>query len=153
MFYDLITIGRVFLSPQSGMCFYRRQPLPESRINWQISLREQSKQSLQKLPSSMSVHKNLACIPVQSCYLSPGGWVHVCALPCMCACVRFHKKPGGHGTDCTGATHIATVLPTKASSGTAELPFASIFLIADQAGETQRPALFFPQSKLSPPVQ
>lgn len=44
MFYDLMIIGRLFLSPQSGMCFYFNRPLPVSRINWQILLSEQSKQ-------------------------------------------------------------------------------------------------------------
>ncbi len=154
MFYDLIITGTVFLHPQSGMWFYCGQPLPMSRINWQILLREQSKQNLQKLPSSVSVHKNLAGIPVQSCYLSPGEWVHVCAHACMWLFMRvFSQKARGSWNRLHGATHIGTLLPTKASSGTAALPFASIFLIADQARQAKRPALFFPQSKLSPPVQ
>lgn len=140
-------------------CAYSwRQPLPVSRVNWQILLREQSKQSPLKLPSSMPVHKNLAGIPVQSCYFSPGGWVHVRALACMCqrdffSCVYFHKKPGGHGTDCMGSTHISPLPANQSRQRSRGAPFASIFLIADQAGEALHPALFFPQSKLSPPVQ
>lgn len=47
----------------------------------------------------------------------------------------------------------ALCLPTRAGSGaTAPPPFASIFLIADQAGGALQPALLFQPSKLSPPV-
>lgn len=137
-------------------CAYSwRQPLPVSRVNWQILSREQSKQSPLKLPSSMPVHKNLAGIPVQPCYFSPSGWVHVRALACMCQCDFFHvcifpKSQGVMEQIAWGRPTSALCLPTKAGGGA---PFASIFLIADQAGEALHPALFFPQSKLSPPVQ
>lgn len=140
------------------MCFYCQQPLPVSRRNWQILLREQSKRSLLKLPSSMSVHKNLAGIPAQPCYLSPGGRAHVCALACVCQrdlfmCAFPHKARGVTEQIARGRPTSALCLPTKACGGTAELAFASIFLIADVAGEAVRPVLFFPQGKLSPPVQ
>lgn len=100
------------------MCFHCWQPLPVSRINWQILSREQSKQSLLKLPSSVSVHKNLAGILMQSCYLSPGGWVHVCVRSHACImCLFSQKAKGSWNRLCRGRPASARLLPTQADSG------------------------------------
>lgn len=66
---------------------------------------------------------------------------------CSYVCVST-KKSVGHGTDCAGATPNQ---PSGACSGTVELPFTSIFLIANQGGVTGRPALVSPRSKHSRP--
>ena len=95
------------------MCFHCWQPLPVSRINRQILSREQSKQSLLKLPSSVSVHKNLAGILVQSCYLSPGGWVHVRTLACMYHVCVFTKSQGVMEQIVQGATRISPAPANK----------------------------------------
>lgn len=151
MFYDLMIIGRLFLSTQSGMCFYYGQPLPVSRINWQILLSEQSKKPTEaaqfKACSKELGWHSCAALLSQSRW---GGGSHACVHVIVNVC--FHKARGS-GNRLHGATHIGPLLPTKASSGTAELPIASIFLIADEVGEVQSPSLFFPQSKLSLPVQ
>lgn len=137
------------------MCFYCEQPLPVSRINWQILSREQSKQPAEAAQVQCLLAKTWLAFPC-TFLLSQSRW-GACVCPCMhvstwlLMCV-FPQKARGSWNRLHGATHIGLLLPTKASSGTAELPFASIVLIGDQAGEAQRPTPFFPQSKLSPPV-
>jgi len=133
-------LGRQCLSPESGMCFYCR---PVSGINWQLLLRKQSEQ----LPTSMPAHENFAGIRSGPCYLR----LHVRASMWLLMPV-FSQKARGSWNRLDRATHTGPLSPAEASNKTAKLPFASLVLAADPSGEAQRPVLFFPQTKLSPPV-
>ena len=79
----------------------------------------------------MPAHQNLAGTGALSRYLNAGGWEHVCVCTprhCCHVCV-FTKKPVGSRNRLHGGRPVsAPLLPTGASSGTAELPFPSIFL-------------------------
>lgn len=124
------------------MSFYCWQPLPVSRINWQILSREQSKQSLLKLPSSMSVQENLA--GSHTVLLSQSRWVGACVCPFFFSCVCFHKKSQGVTEQIARGrpTSAPLCLPTKAGGGTAELPLASIFPYRRPSGRSPPPCFY-----------
>lgn len=137
MFHDLLITGRLRIL-RVECVYFCRQPLPVSRINQQILLREQSKQSLLILLSSVPVNKTLAGIPSQY-YFSPGGWVHVCALTCMCQCdlfmCVFSQKNGVTEQIAWGGPTSALCLPTKADAAVAWSPLC-IHLSYSWSGRT-----------------
>lgn len=79
-----------------------------------------------KTASLMPVCEDLAGIPPRGILLSHSRWV--CARTCVRASLpllaRVFTKPRGSWNRLQGATHVAGgPLPTKASGGTAEIPF------------------------------
>lgn len=138
------------------------RPLLASRRNWQILSREQSENRARRsCPVRCLFTRTWLAFPCRLVIsVQVGGCmrahlhacVHVTVHVCVCVC--FSKKPEGHGTDCTGGDpHRPSAASRRQQRNSGAPFFASIFLVGDRAGEAQRPALFFPQSKLPPPVQ
>lgn len=128
------------------MCFFivASLSLPVSRINWQIVER-----TIQTEPAEAA--QFTACSPElgwhpRAVSLSQCRWVGACVWsPCDCCRVCFHKKARGSRNRLHGADpylHLCCQ-PKPAAEQRSSLLHPSSF---------KRPALFFPQSKLSPPV-
>lgn len=131
--------------------FFYGQPLPVSRRSWQILLRKQ-------------------CCPIQ-CLLTRT-WLAFLHSPVISAQVGSHASVRAHARTglfmwafppksqwvmeqiAMGRPRISPLLPAKVSSGTAELPPASIFLMADKIGEAADDSLLYSFLRVNlPPVQ
>ncbi len=136
MFYELKILGRLrLISDSAEWNVFSLSAAPPCVKDKLADIVERTNRACRSCPVQCLFWRTWL-VPIQPCYLTPGGWVHVCALFYVCV---FTKSQGVTEQIARGATHIGPFPANHSRRRNSVAPFCIYLPRSQPSGRSPPP--------------